>query len=81
MRLNHSAVLLEMTSSGPTMSTRSLFGVVAERSSQGTQFKSIAYVDASTERSLEHKMFAETVARNCGVNVRLFRTSRQHRSG
>jgi hypothetical protein len=56
------------------MSTVSLFGVVAERASQGQQLRRIAYVDASAERSLEHKVFAETVARNRGVNVRFFQS-------
>jgi hypothetical protein len=74
VRLNHSAVLLEMNLVGPSMSTVSLFGVVAERASQGQQLRRIAYVDASAERSLEHKVFAETVARNRGVNVRFFQS-------
>jgi hypothetical protein len=74
VRLNRSAVLLEMNFVGPSMSTVSLFGVVAERASQGQQLRRIAYVDASAERSLEHKVFAETVARNRGVNVRFFQS-------
>lgn len=74
LRLNCTAVLLEMNLVGPSMSTLSLFGVVEERSSQGQQLRKIAYVDASAERSLEHKMFAETVARNRGVNVRFFQS-------
>ena len=74
VRLNHSAVLLEMNFVGPSMSTLSLFGVVAERAAQGRQLRKVAYVDASSERTLEQKMFAETVARNRGVNVCFFRS-------
>jgi hypothetical protein len=72
VRLKHTAVLLEMNLVGPSMSTLALFGVVEERASQGQQLKKIAYVDASVERGLEDKVFAETVARNRGVNVRFF---------
>ena len=72
--LNHSPVLLEMNLVGPSMSTLSLFSVVAERTSQGRQLKKIAYVDGSAERSLENKVFAETVAQNRGVNVRFFQS-------
>jgi hypothetical protein len=72
VRLNHSAVLLEMNLIGPSMSTLSLFSVVAERASQGRQLRKIAYVDGSAERTSEQKLFAETVARNRDVNVRFF---------
>jgi hypothetical protein len=74
VRLNHSAVLLEMNFVAPSMSTLSLFGVVTERAAQGRQLRKVAYVDASSERTLEQKMFAETVARNRGVNVCFFRS-------
>jgi hypothetical protein len=74
MRLKRTAVLLEMNLTGPGMSTLSLFGVVAERAAEGQQLSKVAYVDTSAERSLEHKVFAETVARNRGVNVRFFQS-------
>jgi len=64
------SVLLDMRFDGPTMGTSSIFSVVQERSSMGRELRRIAYVDAA--RDPEKTKFAETVARNRGVNVRLF---------
>ena len=64
------SVLLDMRLEGPTMGTSSIFSVVQERSGKGRELRRIAYVDSAREP--EKAKFAETVARNRGVNVRLF---------
>ncbi|HEX4332799.1 MAG TPA: hypothetical protein VH040_11720 [Usitatibacter sp.] len=66
------SVLLDMRLDGPTIGTANIFGVVQERSGEGRGLRRIAYVDAAREP--EKAKFAETVARNRGVNVRLFAT-------
>ena len=73
VRGNYSAVLLEMNLSGPSLSTVSIFDVISERSPDALKLKRIAYVDAGSERDPRQARFAETVARNRGVRVRLFR--------
>lgn len=67
------SVLLDMRLDGPTMGTSSIFSVVQERSGAGRELRRIAYVDAAREP--EKAKFAETVARNRGVNVRLFESA------
>ena len=64
------SVLLDMRLEGPTMGTTNIFGVVQERSSAGRELRRVAYVDAY--RDPDKAKFAETVARNRGVNVQLF---------
>jgi hypothetical protein len=66
------SVLLDMRLEGPTMGTSSIFSVVQERSGAGRELRRIAYIDATREP--EKAVFAETVARNRGVNVRFFRS-------
>ena len=68
----HSALLLEMGLAGPSLDAGSIFSVVAQRTADALKLKKIAYVDA-TPRDPERMKFAETVAINRGVNVRLFR--------
>ena len=68
----YSALLLEMNLSGPSLESGTIFGVLQSRSPQGSTLRKIAYVDAS-QRDPEKMRFAETVAKNRGVNVRLFR--------
>lgn len=70
---NFSRVLLEMNFSGRSMDIFSIFDVISERSPDALKFERIAYVDASSERDPQQAKFAETVANNRGVNVRLFR--------
>ncbi|HEY2629210.1 MAG TPA: STAS/SEC14 domain-containing protein [Usitatibacter sp.] len=65
-----SAVLLEMKFEGPALDTGSIYSVIAQRSDTGKQMRKVAYV-AQPEREAKSK-FAETVAINRGVNVRLF---------
>jgi hypothetical protein len=65
------ALLLEMNLSGPAFDLGSIYSVVAERSADGKKLRKIAYVDTSP-RDPKALKFAETVAINRGVNVRLF---------
>jgi len=67
------AVLLEMDLTGPSLDTSSIFNVIAERSGDGARLRKIAYVDLSLARDDGKARFAETVAVNRGVNVKLFR--------
>jgi hypothetical protein len=67
----YNAVLLELKLAGPSLDSTSIFRVIAQRSTDATGLKKIAYVDASS-RDPEKMKFAETVAINRGVNVRLF---------
>jgi hypothetical protein len=74
VRLNHSAVLLEMNLSGLSLAATRIFDIITERSRYALRFERIAYVDVSAEREPEKMRFAETVAINRGVRVRLFRS-------
>jgi hypothetical protein len=65
-----SALLLEMNLSGAPLSTTHIFDVIADRAPEGSKLDRIAYVDST--RDLTEAYFAETVAMNRGVNVRLF---------
>ena len=67
-------LLLELALSGPCLHGGLIHEIVAERSADGARWSRIAYLDLSAERSLEHMRFAETLARNRGVNIRLFRS-------
>ena len=67
-------LLLEFGFTGPSLNGGTIYEIVTARSAHGAAFERIAYVDASAERNPEHKRFAETIARNRGVNVRLFRS-------
>ena len=66
-------LLLEFGFTGPSLNGGAIYEIITARSAHGAVFERIAYVDASAERDLEHMRFAETIARNRGVNVRLFR--------
>ena len=66
-----SCLLLEMRLSGPSLSTTAIFNVVLDRVPDGRKLRKIAYVATeSNDPSLPY--FAETVAINRGLNVRLF---------
>jgi hypothetical protein len=64
------SVLLEMGFSGPSMSAESIYRVVSQRSGEAMKLRKIAYVE--TGDYVANARFAETVAFNRGVNVRLF---------
>jgi hypothetical protein len=66
-----SAVLLEVKFSGPSLTTGSIFSVISQESAEGKLLRKVAYIDASDRDPAKIK-FAETVALNRGVNVRLF---------
>ena len=64
------SVLLEMAFSGPSMSAETIYRVVSERSPEAMKLRKIAYVPRGDYEA--NARFAETVAFNRGVNVRLF---------
>ena len=66
-----SSLLLELRLSGPALDTTSIFNVISQRAADGAKLRRIAYVDPLT-RNVAEARFAETVAVNRGVNVRLF---------
>jgi hypothetical protein len=65
------AVLLEMNLTGPGLAIGEIYRVIAEGSATGKRLQKIGYVDGKQRDRLKLK-FAETVARNRAVNVRLF---------
>ena len=64
--------LLEMNFTGPSMNTTDIYRVISGRSMEGAKLRKIAYVDSSVDQ--EQAKFAETVAINRAVKVRLFNT-------
>ena len=69
----HSRLLLEMHLAGPSLSTAAIFKVVSDRVPDGRKLSKIAYVATeSNDPGLPY--FAETVALNRGLNVRLFQS-------
>ena len=71
----HSAVLMDMAFSGEPLPAASIYGILSQRAPDGAKLRKIAYVQAVADDPDAPDMprFAETVARNRGVNVRLFR--------
>ena len=65
------SLLLEMSLEGPSLDTGSIYSVISQRSDTGKQLRRIAYVDTGVHGGAKAR-FAETVAINRGVNVRLF---------
>jgi hypothetical protein len=64
-------VLLDMQLHGPNLNTTSVYDVISQRAAHGSKLRKIAYVPyKSDDQSMAY--FAETVAMNRGVNVRLF---------
>ena len=66
------ALLLEMGLTGPALDMATVFRVIANRAPDGAKLKRIAYVEPSPT-DIPAALFAETVANNRGVNVRLFK--------
>jgi hypothetical protein len=58
-----------MRFTGPSLGRSDIFQVVSQRSPQGAKLRRIAYIEAGDP---DMARFAETVALNRGVNVRLF---------
>lgn len=65
------AVLLEVLFEGPSLDMQSIFEVIIRGSPDALKMRKIAYVDKTTPDPSRAR-FAETVAVNRGVNVRLF---------
>jgi len=71
VRTGRSLLLLDMQLHGPDLNTTNVYDVISQRVADGSKLRKIAYVPFQRDdRSMAH--FAETVAMNRGVNVRLF---------
>jgi hypothetical protein len=69
----HSALLLEMQFSGPSLDTTSILEVISQRAPDGMKLRKIAYVEPhAPDPAMPY--FAEQAAINRGVNVRLFQS-------
>ena len=66
-------VLLEVNFTGPSLGAGGIYDVISRQTAKGKTLRKVAYVDVSP-RDPGKKKFAETVALNRGVNVRLFPT-------
>ena len=72
LRTGRVALLLEMGLTGPPLDMASVFRVIANRAPDGAKLRRIAYVEPAPT-DIPSALFAETVANNRGVNVRLFK--------
>jgi hypothetical protein len=71
VKSGRSDLLLEMHLAGGNLTTTNIYSVISQRVPDGRNLRKIAYVDTSPgDPAMAH--FAETVAVNRGVNVRLF---------
>jgi hypothetical protein len=71
LRSGRRDLLLDMQLHGPDLNTTNVYEVISQRVTDGSKLRKIAYVPFQRgDRSMAH--FAETVAVNRGVNVRLF---------
>ena len=68
---DRSVVLLEMRLEGPSLDMGAIFSVITQGSPKGGALRKIAYLEAGVHDP-GRAQFAETVAINRGVNVRLF---------
>jgi hypothetical protein len=71
VKRGHASVLLEVNFTGPSLDVTSIYRVISQRVADATKLAKVAYVDTSG-RDAGRKEFAESVALNRGVNVRLF---------
>jgi hypothetical protein len=69
---NYSAVLIEEYLSGPSLSMADIFNIIRNRSSDAWFLSHIAYVDTNSEHDFGQMKFAEMVALNEGVQVKMF---------
>jgi hypothetical protein len=69
---NYSAVLIEEYLSGPSLSMADIFNIIRNRSSDAWFLSHIAYVDINVDHDFGQMKFAEMVALNEGVQVRMF---------
>ena len=70
-----SRVLIEENLTGPSFEAVDIYDVVVTAASQGAApaVRYIAFVDTNPEHNFAEMEFAETVAVNRGINVRVFR--------
>jgi hypothetical protein len=75
-RLGCKVLLVEEYLRGPSLGVLDIFSMVAEGSSKGAgrELQCIAYVDTNPEHDTGKMRFAETVAVNRGVSIRVFPT-------
>ena len=71
VKSGRSAALLELQFSGPSLNTASIYDIITQRAADGRKLRKIAYVQSVIDDPAM-PYFAETVAMNRGVNVRLF---------
>lgn len=71
LRMGYGSLLVEVRFTGPSLSLGSVFAVISDRAMDGAALRRIAYVEPLLEDP-EAARFAELVAVNRGVNVRLF---------
>jgi hypothetical protein len=72
---NCSSILIEENLQGPGLGLLDIYKIASEGSGRAlSAVRRIAYVDVNKEHSPWNMRFAETVAVNRGVNVRLFET-------
>jgi len=70
---NVRAVLIEENLSGPSIRLSAVLQIVSQRAPEAAKFlKRIALVDLHPEHDLSRMEFAEDLAANRGVNLRLF---------
>jgi len=70
-----SSVMIEANLRGPSLNLVQIYSIVKEESARAApHVLRIAYVDVNPEHSRSHIRFAEDVAVNLGVNVRVFAT-------
>jgi hypothetical protein len=69
---NYSAVLIEEFLSGPSLGMAEVFETVMSGSPEALTFSRIAYVDVNKQHDGERMKFAELIASNQGINVRIF---------
>jgi hypothetical protein len=68
----HSSLLLELGLSGPSLGTTAVFTVISQEVAKFRKLHKIGYVQTEVPNP-DIPYFAETVAFNRGVNVRLFK--------
>jgi hypothetical protein len=67
------AVLLEENLTGPPMNLAEIYSIASEGSGYRlARLLKVAFVNSNREHPIANMKFAETVARNRGVNVRIF---------
>jgi hypothetical protein len=71
-------LLIEEDLQGPSIAVSDVFAIVSERSKRMPPgVKKLAYVDLNSQHDFSRMQFAETVAVNRGVNMRLFKSLKE----